>query len=112
VDGTGRIISVVPEGEALLMKVAAPPAIMRYLVEKGYVAVDGISLTVVGSDASSFTVSLVAYTREHTTLWRKRPGDVVNLEIDIMAKYVERLGTGGKPGISPEFLGEHGFLTT
>jgi len=112
VDGTGKIISMVPEGEALLMEVAAPPDIMRYLVEKGYIAVDGISLTIIRCDVTSFAVSLVAYTQKHTTLGGKRVGDVVNLEVDIMAKYVERMGVESKSGVSLEFLGEHGFLTT
>lgn len=112
VDGTGKIISMVPEGEALLMEVAAPPDIMRYLVEKGYIAVDGISLTIIRCNATSFAVSLVAYTQKHTTLGGKRVGEVVNLEVDIMAKYVERMREESKPGISLEFLGEHGFLTT
>ncbi|MEE9490787.1 MAG: riboflavin synthase [Dehalococcoidia bacterium] len=112
VDGTGKIISMVPEGEALLMEVAAPPDIMRYLVEKGYIAVDGVSLTIIRCDASSFAVSLVAYTQQHTTLGGKRVGDVVNLEVDIMAKYVERMGVESKSGVSLEFLGEHGFLGT
>jgi len=112
VDGTGKIISMVPEGEALLMEVAAPPDIMRYLVEKGYIAVDGISLTIIRCNATSFAVSLVAYTQKHTTLGGKRVGEVVNLEVDIMAKYVERMRVESKSGLSLEFLGEHGFLPT
>ncbi len=112
VDGTGKISSVLTEGEALLVKIAAPPDIMRYTVEKGFIAVDGVSLTVTGCDAASFSVSLVAFTRQHTTLGHKKPGDVVNLEVDIIAKYVERLKGEGKPGVSLEFLGKHGFLAT
>jgi len=110
VDGTGRVGSVVAEGEALLMKVAAPSDIIRYVVEKGFIAVDGVSLTATHCDAVSFIVSLVAYTMQHTTLGRKKPGDVVNLEVDIIAKYVERLVGERKPGVSLEFLGKHGFL--
>jgi riboflavin synthase len=109
VDATGRIASVVPEGDAQLMSVGAPQAVMRYLVEKSYVAVDGVSLTVVRCETASFTVSLVAHTQRHTTLWRRRAGDTVNLEVDIIAKYVERLKGEGGRGISLEFLGEHGF---
>jgi riboflavin synthase len=112
VDGTGKIVSVVPEGHALLMKVAAPPAVARYLVEKAYVAVDGVSLTVTSCDASSFSVSLVAFTQQHTTLLHGKPGDVVNLEVDIMAKYVERMQAARKPGIGVDFLAEHGFVGT
>lgn len=112
VDGTGKISSLAPEREAMLMKIAAPPDITRYVVEKGFIAVDGVSLTIVSCDANSFAASLVAYTRQHTTLGGKRPGDVVNLEVDIVAKYIERLGIGSKPGISLEFLSKHGFLGT
>ena len=109
-DGAGRVSSVVSEGEALLLKVAAPSDIIRYVVEKGFIAVDGVSLTTTNCDAVSFTVSLVAYTLQHTTLGRKKPGDVANLEVDIIAKYVERLVGERKPGVSLEFLGKHGFL--
>jgi len=112
VDGTGRVGSVVPEDEAFLMKVAAPSDIICYVVEKGFIAVDGVSLTVTNCDAVSFTVSLVAYTLQHTTLKHKKPGDVVNLEVDIIAKYVEKLKCGSRPGVSLEFLGKHGFLPT
>lgn len=112
VDGTGTINSIVPEGEALLMRVSAGPEIVRYLVEKGYVAVDGVSLTVTRCDPKSFAVSLVDYTQKHTILGRRRPGDMVNLEVDIMAKYVERIKGVGKVGISLELLAEHGFLAT
>ncbi len=112
VDGTGGVVSVVPEGEALLIRVEAPPEIMRYVVEKGFIAVDGVSLTVIGCDESSFTVSLVAYTQKHTTLLSRKAGDTVNLEVDIMAKYAEKAKGWEKPGVSLEFLGEHGFLST
>ena len=109
-DGTGRVSSVIPEGEALLMKVTAPSDIRRYVVERGFIAVDGVSLTVTHCDAVSFTVSLVGFTQQHTTLGHKKPGDVVNLEVDIIAKYVEKLAGEHKPGVNFEFLGKHGFL--
>ncbi|HEY49491.1 MAG TPA: riboflavin synthase [Dehalococcoidia bacterium] len=112
VDGTGKITTVVPEAEALVMRVTAPAEIMNYIVEKGFIAVDGISLTVVKCDETSFTVSLVAYTQKNTTLLNRKPGDAVNLEIDIMAKYAEKMKSGDKPGINHEFLSEHGFLST
>lgn len=112
VDGTGEIVSVVPEGEALLVRVQAPPEVMHYLVEKGFIAVDGISLTIARLDRTSFTVSLVGYTRQQTTLGSKKGGDAVNLEVDIIAKYQERMQTGVGSGVSLEFLGEHGFLGT
>lgn len=101
-----------PEAEAILMKVTATSGIMRYVVEKGFIAVDGVSLTVTQYDADSFTVSLVAFTQQHTTLGRKKPGDAVNLEVDIIAKYVDKLRGEGKPGVSREFLAKHGFLAT
>jgi len=109
VDGRGRLLSATREGEALLLRFEAPRDIMRYMVEKGFIAVDGVSLTVAECDASSFKVSLVAYTLHNTTLSTRRPEDEVNLEVDILAKYVERLGTRPSPGITPEFLAEHGF---
>ena len=109
VDGVGRVRSVTPQGEALLLKFEARPEIMRYVVEKGFIAVDGVSLTVVQCNSTSFGVSLVRYTLENTTLSVRRPGDTMNLEVDIIAKYVERLREGGT-GITKEFLAEHGFL--
>jgi riboflavin synthase len=109
VDGVGRVLSVTPEKEALLLKFEATQEIMRYIVEKGFIAVDGVSLTVVEYNSTSFTVSLVTFTLENTTLGGRRPGDMVNLEVDIIAKYVERLREGGT-GITKEFLAEHGFL--
>jgi len=109
VDGTGRVLSLVPESGATLMKVAAPKDVLRYVVEKGFIAVDGISLTVTACDVTSFTVSLVSFTRDHTTLATKRSGDSVNLEVDILAKYIERLIGRESPGITAEFLSEHGF---
>jgi len=109
VDGVGRVLSVTPEKEALLLKFEATQEIMRYIVEKGFIAVDGVSLTVVECNSTSFTVSLVTFTLENTTLGGRRPGDMVNLEVDIIAKYVARLREGGT-GITMEFLAEHGFL--
>ena len=111
VDGMGRILSLRPEEEAVLMRISVPPEIARYLVEKGFIAVDGVSLTIVECEATSFTVSLVSYTRQNTTLGSKLPGDLVNLEVDIIAKYVEQLSGKNKPGITREFLAQHGFLT-
>jgi riboflavin synthase len=109
IDGVGKVISATRENEALLVRYETPSEIMRYVVEKGFIAVDGVSLTVVEYEATSFKVSLVAYTIESTILGDKRPGDVVNLEVDIIAKYVERLREGGSR-ITMEFLAEHGFM--
>jgi len=83
---------------------------MRYMVDKGFIAVDGVSLTIVNVDDSSFVVSLVAYTMENTTLGRKRPGDTVNLEADIIAKYVENLKEGKVQSLDIKFLREYGFV--
>lgn len=110
VDGTGKILSLMPEGDAVLMKVTAPPEIMHYVVEKGFIAVEGTSLTIVECDTTSFIVSLVGFTRKNTILSTKRPSDPVNLEVDIIAKYVEHLTGGNKSGITPEFLADHGFM--
>ena len=109
IDDVGRLRSVVPEGEALLLGFETVQEIMRYIVEKGFIAVDGVSLTVVQYKSDSFNVSLVGYTRENTILGNRRPGDIVNLEVDIIAKYVARL-RDGSDAITKEFLAEHGFL--
>lgn len=111
VDGTGRVLSATGENGALLLRFEAPQEIMRYVVEKGFIAVDGVSLTVVQCDSRSFKVSLVSYTIENTNLGGKKPGDAVNIEVDIIAKYVERLGAGASSAITEEFLAEHGFLS-
>jgi riboflavin synthase len=91
VDGVGRIAALTPEGSATRVAIAAPEALMRYVVEKGSVAVDGISLTVAGVDGGEFAVAIIPHTWEVTNLSYRRVGDMVNLEVDILAKYVERL---------------------
>ena len=112
VDATGRITSIIWEGGAMLVRFEAPPEVMRYVVEKGFIAVDGVSLTVVTRNTNSFQVSIVDYTRRHTTLGERHVGDLVNLEVDIIAKYVERLSQAQSPGITVDFLQEHGFLVS
>jgi len=109
VDDTGRVASITWEGEAMLFRFEASPEVMRYIVEKGFIAVDGVSLTVVAKDTSSFQVSVVDFTREHTILGSRRVGDLVNLEVDIIAKYVEQLNQPRRSGITTSFLQEHGF---
>ena len=94
VDGVGETLSITPEGEARNIQFEAPSAIMRYIVEKGFVAVDGVSLTVVNCDDRTFTVTIIPYTWDHTVFSRLERGDAVNLEADIIAKYVERLASG------------------
>jgi len=109
VDDTGKIASIVKEGEAILMSFEAPPEVMRYIVPKGFITVDGASLTVVSKDTTSFQVSIVSYTRQHTTLADKNTGDTVNLEVDIIGKYVDEFNKAQSAGITAEFLQEHGF---
>ncbi len=110
VDDVGKVISLTPEEKAIIMRISAPLRLMPYIVEKGFIAVDGVSLTVIESDEVSFKVSLVPYTYNNTTLGFRKPGDIVNLEVDIIAKYVERFQKGKKQGLTLDFLAEHGFL--
>ncbi len=91
VDATGRITSLKPEGDCVIFRVASPKRLMPYIVEKGFVAVDGISLTVVKVGASSFSLSVIPYTLTKTNLQIQAKGGRVNLEVDIVAKYVESL---------------------
>jgi riboflavin synthase len=102
VEGTGRIASIAPEREALLIRIEAPPEIMRYVVEKGFITVDGISLTVVSRDERGFVITVIPFTRAQTNLRVRAPGDSVNLETDILAKYVEQLVRGSGDGSSEE----------
>ena len=110
VDDTGEVMEVTGEETAHIMKISAPAKLMPYMVDKGFIAVDGVSLTIVDLDDFSFVVSLVAYTMGNTTLGRKRPGDVVNLEADIIAKYVGNLKERKRQGLNLEFLKEYGFV--
>ncbi len=91
VEATGTIDSFTPEGDAILLRVKAPPEILRYVIMKGPVAIDGISLTVMAKDDESFSVSLVQFTQDNTNLYARGPGDRVNLETDIIARYVEAM---------------------
>ena len=91
VDGTGRIMSTKRDGDSTIFRIRVPKRLNRYIVEKGFVAVDGISLTVVKIGASSFTLAVIPYTLKNTNLAALSVGDRVNLEADILAKYVESL---------------------
>ena len=91
VDGAGRIMSTREEGDSIVFRVRAPKRLMPYVVEKGFIAVDGISLTVVKRGASSFTLAIIPYTLHNTNLKALSNGVRVNLEADILAKYVENL---------------------
>ncbi|MCL6593084.1 MAG: riboflavin synthase [Alicyclobacillus sp.] len=126
IDGVGVVRSLAHEGLARVMTVAAPPQVMRYVVEKGSICVDGVSLTVMDAAADAFRVSVIPHTGAHTTLRAAQPGRRVNLECDLLAKYVERLlqqGGAGHTGdavavpvqegaqgrLSEAFLRAHGF---
>jgi riboflavin synthase len=96
VDGVGTVRSLEPEGDGVRLAVEAAPEILRYCVEKGSIAVEGVSLTVAALFADSFELVLIPHTLEVTTLGSLKPGDEVNLEVDVLAKYVERL-VGSRP---------------
>lgn len=114
IDGVGIIQSVRRDDNALWYTVQAAPRLLRYVVEKGSVAIDGISLTVALVEGECFSVSLIPHTAAVTALGQKRPGDAVNLETDILGKYVEKLLSpqdrlGLEGGITLDFLRENGF---
>lgn len=91
VDSTAAIIAMEPDGEGVITTFRPPTDLMRYIVPKGYVAIDGMSLTVVDTGPDWFTISFIAHTREVTVVQQYAPGRVVNLEVDILGKYVEKL---------------------
>ncbi len=111
VDGVGRIAALVPEDRAIVVSIQAPVAVMRYIALKGSIAIDGVSLTVAGLEQDSFSVSLVAYTSGQTTLGTARLGQVVNLEVDVLARYIERLqqSVEGDTGVTWELLRGLGY---
>ncbi|MBQ1778075.1 MAG: riboflavin synthase [Acidaminococcaceae bacterium] len=129
VEGVGTIQQIISEGNARVYRIQAPGELLRYIVEKGSIAVDGISLTVTETDDSGFGVSLIPHTAKMTTLGYKSAGDAVNLETDILARYVEKMlgmdkkGNGfsdrhkpgaaenenSEPELTEEFLLKHGF---
>ncbi|HEX3030817.1 MAG TPA: riboflavin synthase [Bacillota bacterium] len=123
IDGVGSISSQTREDIAVVTRITADPEVLKYIIVKGSVAIDGISLTVIDVDAGSFAVSLIPHTAKLTTLGFKKPGDKVNLEGDVLGKYVEKLltnpgelraGKTGSPGktggMDAAFLSEHGFI--
>ena len=116
VDACGRVAALEKDGIALLMRVSVPEQVLRYIAEKGSVTLDGTSLTVASVWADSFTVSLIPHTMAATTLHLLRVGSPVNVEVDMLARYVERLlhsgngaDSGAKGGLSMEFLRQNGF---
>lgn len=108
-DETGEVLDVSSEEGACIVRISAPAELMPYIVHKGFIAVDGVSLTIVEGGDFSFVVSLVGYTMENSTLGRKRPGDIVNLEADVITKYVENLKEQRGQSLNIEFLREYGF---
>lgn len=117
IDGVGTILSKDPEANAILIKIKAGPDVMRYVIRKGSIAIDGISLTVVDCGQDWFRVSLIPHTAKMTTLGLKKSGETVNLETDIIGKYVEKMlgiipdkTTAKQQDLSVEYLAEHGFL--
>lgn len=114
IDGTGTVENMQREGNAIWVTISCGAALLRYIAEKGSIAIDGISLTVAEVRENGFRVSIIPHTGEETTLLARRTGDMVNLETDIIAKYVERLmfpkeAEEKKSGIDLEFLRENGF---
>ncbi len=108
IDGRGTVLSTVREENAVWVKIAADADIMQYIIEKGSVTLDGISLTVAKAEHDSFSVSVIPHTASETTLTGKRSGDKLNIECDIIGKYVEKL-MHKSDGITEEFLRENGF---
>jgi len=110
IDATGRLTAIRPAANANILRFEAPPSVMKYIVEKGFIAVDGISLTVTSKGTAFFEVSVVGYTWQNTILGKRRVGDVINLEADIIAKYVESLNRAPASPITADFLEKNGFM--
>lgn len=114
VDGIGTIIDIQKDDVAVWYTIQAKEEIMRYIIEKGSIAIDGISLTVARVDENSFAISAIPHTIQHTTLWERKKGDSVNLENDMVGKYIEKLikptqMSESKSKITREFLMQYGF---
>lgn len=109
IDGTGIITNKVCEDNAVLVTISADEDIMKYIVMKGSVALDGVSLTVAMVENNSFTVSLIPHTAKETTILDKKTGDKINIECDIIGKYVKKFTTDESNGITMDFLRENGF---
>jgi len=118
IDGEGTILNFKEDDNAIWIEIQAEPVTLRYIVEKGSIAIDGISLTVARVEDSTFKVSIIPHTRHETTLCSKAPGSKVNLECDIVAKYIERFSGFGKQAtterstsnISMRFLEDNGYF--
>lgn len=111
IDGVGKILNIREEGNALFINVTAESSLLKQIAAKGSVALDGISLTVVDAGAKNFSVSMIPHTREVTNFKNKRVGSLVNIETDILAKYIERLiNFKDEPVITKDFLAINGFI--
>lgn len=110
VDGAGKVVSVVPDGRSQRWTFEVPAELARYIAHKGSVCIDGTSLTVNEVSGHRFGVNLIPHTVEHTAFSDRRPGDAVNIEVDVVARYVERLlASGDAPRLDEAFLKQHGF---
>lgn len=117
VDGLGKVVSLTPDARSTRIDVEAPRELAKYIAHKGSITVDGISLTVNSVDGAVFSLNIVPHTQSWTNIGDWQPGTQVNLEVDIIARYLERLllgdkaaDSGGSEGISMAFLAEHGYL--
>ncbi len=108
IDGTGKITSIKKDDIAVWYTIKTSPKIMQYIIEKGSIAIDGISLTIAKITHDSFAVSVIPHTAKYTTLSEKNTGSIVNLENDIIGKYIEKFSPGNK-SITKEFLTKNGF---
>jgi riboflavin synthase len=111
VDGVGRVVSVTPVGRSLGLLIEVPAELARYVAPKGSIAVDGISLTTNTVDGARFTANIVPHTREMTTIAEYVPGSAVNIEVDIVARYLERLLQARPAGLDMDKLKHHGFAS-
>ncbi len=119
IDGTGQIVQIRNDENAIIYEIGASPRIVHYIIEKGSIAIDGISLTVIGMTADSFSVSVIPHTAKQTILGSKKVGDPVNLENDLVGKYIEKLlkssssktdtNTKKNSGLTSDFLRDAGF---
>ncbi|MBR1397077.1 MAG: riboflavin synthase [Selenomonadaceae bacterium] len=109
IDGVGKIKSIKPEGNAFIVTIEADKNLLRYIASKGSVALDGMSLTVVDVSDRDFSVSLIPHTRDVTNFKHKNIGSLVNIETDVLAKYIERLMNFNNGGITKDFLTKNGF---
>ncbi len=110
VDGLGKVVSITPDGRSQRWTFEVPAALARYIAAKGSICIDGTSLTVNEVSGLRFGVNLIPHTVEHTAFRARRAGDAVNIEVDVVARYIERLLSGGEaPKLDEAFLKQHGF---